>query len=377
MNRKSSFSKKYNAFDLFAGAGGLSYGFLLTKRFNIIGANEILKDAGTSYKLNHPETKVIIKDICELTKEDIEKEIDSSIEDIDIVIGGPPCQAYSTAGKRLMSDPRALLFQEYIRMLRELNPKIFVFENVKGLLSMQKGELFKRIIKEFQFLGFNVYAKLLNSADFGVPQQRERVIVVGTKLKKEYLFPNPTHYNPEIGSNLFSSNLKPYLTLGEAISDLPSLSNNDKKNQYATPPQNDFQKLMRKNMQGELTEHSSPRNSEWLIEIMEMMPEGGSPKDLPEELRPKSGFGNSYCRLWWDKPSTTITRNLGTPSSARCIHPIDSRPLSTREGARLQSFPDSYLFYGSKSSKNLQIGEAVPPLFANAIAKSIIKHIIR
>jgi DNA (cytosine-5)-methyltransferase 1 len=375
MYKTNSYPKSYNIFDLFAGAGGLSYGFFLTKRFHIVGANEILKDAGTAYKLNHTETKVFIKDICDLTREDIEKEIDGSIEEIDIVMGGPPCQAYSTAGKRLMSDPRAILFQEYIRILRELNPKIFIFENVKGLLSMQKGELFKKIIKEFESLGYKVYFKLLNSADFGVPQQRERVIVVGTKLKKRYSFPNPTHYNPEKKTDLFSGNLKPYLTLGEAISDLPSLSNNDKKNQYATPPQNEFQKLMREHVQEELTEHLSPKNSEWLMKIMEILPEGGSPKDLPEELKPKSGFGNSYCRLWWDKPSTTITRNLGTPSSARCIHPRDPRPLSTREGARLQSFPDNYLFFGSKSSKNLQIGEAVPPLFANAIAESIIKHI--
>jgi len=374
MNKTGSSYKKYNIFDLFAGAGGLSYGFFLTKRFNIIGANEILKDAGIAYKLNHPETKVFIKDICELTREDIEKEIGGCIKKIDIVIGGPPCQAYSTAGKRLMSDPRAILFQEYIRILRELNPRIFVFENVKGLLSMQKGELFERIIKEFKSLEYKVYFKLLNSADFGVPQQRERVIVVGTKLRKKYLFPNPTHYNPEKKVDLFSGNLKPYLTLGEAISDLPSLSNNDRKDQYATPPQNEFQKLMRENQQQKLTEHSSPKNNEWLVKIMKIMPEGGSPKDLPEELRPKSGFGNSYCRLWWDKPSTTITRNLGTPSSARSIHPRDPRPLSTREGARLQSFPDNYLFYGSKSSKNLQIGEAVPPLFAKAIAESIIKH---
>lgn len=366
---------KYKIFELFSGAGGLSLGFSMTDKFKVVGANEILKDAGTSYQLNHPETKVFIKDIRELTKEDIEKGIGDDINEIDLVIGGPPCQAYSTAGKRLMSDPRAELFQEYIRILKILNPKVFVFENVKGLLSMQGGELFKRIIEEFENIGYKVYFKLLNSADYGVPQQRERVIVVGSKTEKPYKFPLQTHFNPEFKQDMFNKELKPYLTLGEAISDLPSLKNNEKKTEYQSEPMNAYQKQMRINAGTDLTEHFSPKNSEWLQKIMSIIPEGGGPNDLPDDLKPTSGFGNSYCKLWWNKPSTTITRNLGTPSSARCIHPKDPRPLSTREGARLQSFPDTYKFYGSKSAKNLQIGEAVPPLLAYAIAKSLVDYL--
>lgn len=368
-------SRKYNVFELFSGVGGLSFGFTMTDRFKIVAANEILKDAGLAYQLNHPDTKVFVKDIRELTEHEILGVIQGDISNIDVVIGGPPCQAYSTAGKRLMSDPRAKLFQEYVRVLKILRPNVFVYENVKGILSMQGGTLFTRIIQEFEKLGYSTRYKLLNSADFGVPQLRERVIVVGTKLKKVFEFPNPTHAARDIANDMSSVNLPKHITLGEAISDLPPLFTNDYKAEYLSQPQNSYQEFMRKGAGEVLTEHSSPKNSEWLQKIMTILPQGGGPKDLPTELKPKSGFGNSYCRLWWDKPSTTITRNLGTPSSARCIHPKDARPLSTREGARLQSFPDTYKFYGSRGAKNLQIGEAVPPLLAFEIAKSLSKYL--
>lgn len=368
-------SKKYNIFELFSGAGGLSLGFTMSGKFKIIAANEILKDAGLAYQMNHPDTKVLIKDIRDLSESEILSILQENINNIDVVIGGPPCQAYSTAGKRLMSDPRAELFQEYIRVLKILSPKVFVFENVKGLLSMQNGKLFPRIIEEFENLGYSTTYKILNSADFGVPQQRERVIIVGTKLKKAFEFPSPTHRNPDLPHDMFTAKLPVYVTLGEAIGDLPHLNNNDKEETYLSDPQNEYQAFMRSEVKGKLTEHSSPNNSEWLQKIMATLPEGGSPKDLPDDLKPKSGFGNSYCRLWWNKPSTTITRNLGTPSSARCIHPKDARPLSTREGARLQSFPDNYKFYGSRGAKNLQIGEAVPPLLAYALAKKLGEYL--
>lgn len=131
---------------------------------------------------------------------------------------------------------------------------------------------------------------------------------------------------------------------------------------------------MRQKGDNQVSEHNAPTNNDKLIKLMEHLPDGGSPQDIPEELRPKSGFANTYCRLWWDRPSTTITRNLSTPSSSRCIHPKTPRPLTTREGARLQSFPDHYIFYGSRSDKNLQIGNAVPP-FLSEVLKNQIKKI--
>lgn len=363
--------KKIKVVDLFAGVGGLSYGFAHDDNFEIIAANEILPDMAKAYELNHSSVKMYCKDIKNFGIKDLNKDFGIKKGEIDLIIGGPPCQAYSTVGKRLIDDPRGKLFQEYYRVLKELSPKIFLFENVKGLLSMQKGELLETIISLFVSLGYKVKFKVLNSADYGVPQIRERVIIIGTKFNKNFMYPMPTHSECE---NLL--NLSPYLKLSDAISDLPFIKSGEKSFEYKTEPQNEFQRLMRKNAPEKLMDHNAPKNNEKLVRIMELLPDGGTPRDLPEEIRPKSGFGNTYCRLWWNRPSTTITRNLSTPSSSRCIHPKAPRPLTTREGARIQCFPDNYIFYGSRSSKNLQIGNAVPTFLSIALKKSIKKHFI-
>lgn len=363
--------KKINIIDLFAGVGGLSYGFANDDDFKIIAANEILPDMAKAYELNHPTVKMYCKDIKEFGMEDLKNDLNIQGNDIDLVIGGPPCQAYSTAGKRLINDPKGKLFQEYYRILKEINPKVFLFENVKGLLSMQKGKLLKTIISLFKSLDYKVEFKVLNSANYGVPQVRERVIIIGTKLNKDFQYPQITHTNDK---NIFNKGLKPFLTLSDAISDLPFISNNEESFEYSCKPKNEFQKIMRQNSPEKIMDHNAPKNNKKLVKIMELLPDGGTPKDLPEELRPKSGFGNTYCKLWWNKPSTTITRNLSTPSSSRCIHPKAPRPLTTREGARIQCFPDDYIFYGSRSSKNLQIGNAVPTFLSIALKNSIKKH---
>lgn len=367
-------AKKIKIIDLFAGVGGLSYGFAHDNNFEIVAANEILPNMAKAYELNHPSVKVYCKDIKDFGIEDLKKDFGIKKGEVDLIVGGPPCQAYSTVGKRLIDDPKGKLFQEYYRILKELDPKVFLFENVKGLLSMQGGELLKTIISLFESLGYKVVYKVLNSADYGVPQVRERVIIIGTKLNTKFNYPEPTHYNSEEEQNLLNQNLKPYLTLAEAISDLPFIKSNEESFEYATEPKNDFQKLMRKNASGKLMDHNAPNNNENLVKIMENLPDGGTPEDLPEEMRPKSGFANTYCRLWWNRPSTTITRNLSTPSSSRCIHPKAPRPLTTREGARIQCFPDNYVFYGSRSDKNLQIGNAVPTFLSSALKESIRKH---
>ena len=366
--------KKLKIIDLFSGVGGLSYGFAHNDNFEILAANEILPNMAKAYSLNHPTTKVYAEDIKDFNAKKVEKDLKIKASEIGIVIGGPPCQAYSTVGKRLIDDPRGKLFQEYYRVLKEFNPKLFLFENVKGLLSMQGGELLKTIISLFESLGYKVQCKLLNAADYGAPQIRERVVIIGSKLKTDFKYPTPTHYNPEEMSNSSNKKLKPYLTLEEAISDLPFIKSNEESFEYTSEPKNDFQKLMRKNAPIRLNDHNSPKNNEKLVKIMELLPDGGSPSDLPKNLRPTSGFQNTYCRLWWKRPSTTITRNLGTPSSSRCIHPKAPRPLTTREGARIQCFPDDYQFYGSKSSRNLQIGDAVPTFLSNALAKAISEN---
>ncbi len=363
--------KIINVLDLFAGVGGLSYGFANDKQFQIIASNEILPDMAKAYSLNHPTVKVYNKDIKEFGFIDLEKDLSIKKGAIDLIIGGPPCQSFSTVGKRVIDDPRGWLFQEYYRVLKEVKPKVFLFENVKGLLSMQKGELLKTIISLFESLNYKVQYRVLNSADYGVPQMRERVILIGTKLKSQFQYPKQTHSNSQ---DIFSQNLLPYLTLSDAIGDLPFIGNGEIGVDYKSEPKNEFQKKMRIKAPNKLVDHISPKNNEKLIQLMNSLPDGGTPLDIPEELRPKSGFKNTYSRLWWERPSTTITRNLGTPSSSRCIHPKVSRPLTTREGARIQSFPDNYIFYGSRSSKNLQIGNAVPPILSEVLKNSIKEH---
>lgn len=367
-------NKKLKVIDLFCGVGGLSYGFAHDDRFEIIAANEILPNMARAYSLNHPAVKMYEKDIKDFGIADVEKDLDIKSGEIDIVVGGPPCQAYSTVGKRLIDDPRGKLFQEYYRVLKELNPKLFLFENVRGILSMQSGELLETITALFESLGYKTQVKVLNSADFGAPQIRERVIIIGSKLKADFKYPEPTNYNPNDAPSLFNNNLKPYLTLEEAVSDLSFIKSAEESFEYATDPKNNFQKLMRKNAPKELMDHNAPKNNEKLVKIMELLPDGGTPEDLPKDLRPTSGFKNTYCRLWWNRPTPTITRNLSTPSSSRCIHPKAARPLTTREGARIQCFPDDYQFYGSRSDRNLQIGNAVPTFLSSAIAKSILEN---
>lgn len=351
---------KYNIIDLFAGVGGLSYGFSKLPEFHIVAANEIEKDISIAYSLNHPQVKMMNCDIHDLTEEQLSSVLAG--EKIDLVVGGPPCQSYSTLGKRQL-DQRANLFLQYKRVLRVLNPHAFLFENVVGILSMDHGRLFQKIQDEFRELGYDLKHSVLDAVDFGVPQHRERVILVGIKGTNNYIFPTPTH----------GAGRKPYVTLQEAIGDLPALKSGQKKDFYESGISNEFLAFVRANAGNAVTEHCAPRNGEHLIRIMEALKDGQSKEDLPEDIRPKSGYGNTYAKLWWNRPSTTITRNFACPSSSRCIHPRDSRAMSIREGARLQSFPDDYRFYGSDGMKRLEIGNAVPPLLSVPIAEQMLK----
>lgn len=349
--------KRYRVVDLFAGVGGLSYGFAHSDSFEIVMANECEKDIATAYKMNHPTVNVIQADIKDVTEVQLHSVIGD--EGIDIIVGGPPCQSYSTLGKRQM-DERAHLFEEYCRVLSIVQPKMFLFENVSGLLSMQGGKLIEQIKSEFKKLGYDIKTKLLNAVDYGVPQYRDRVIIVGMKGENVFDYPEATH----------GDGLLPHLTVHDAFSDLPILKSGETCNQYATEPQNDFQRFLRQNS-CQLDENTAPTNGAHLIKIMEALPDGGSKDDLPEEIRPKSGYRNTYAKMWWKRPAPTVTRNFATPSSSRCVHPRDSRAMTTREGARLQSFPDDYKFYGSRSMKNLEIGNAVPPILSIALAEKV------
>jgi len=361
--------------DLFAGVGGLSYGFAHKEEFNVLAANEILHPMAEAYRLNHPGVEMFEGDIKDFGLSSLKSTFGKSLPKVDLVVGGPPCQAYSTVGKRLLDDPRGALFQEYYRILKELKPKAFIFENVKGLLSMGQGELLDTIVDLFQSLGYQVQFELLNAANFGAPQIRERVIIVGTRGGLSFRYPTASHRDPEESVTLSTARIPTWRTLGDAIGDLPKIEAGQEAFDYESPAQNDFQKMMRRNAPKRLMDHNSPNHNSQLIALMKALPEGGSPKDISAQLRPKSGFPNTYCRLWWDRPSTTVTRNLGTPSSSRCIHPFCARGLTTREGARIQCFPDNYQFFGTRSDRNLQIGNAVPTSLSNALAKEMLRSL--
>lgn len=381
----------YNIVDLFSGAGGLTAGFyykiqkkkfVKNTKFNFLFANEYNKYASEAFRLNFPDIPLIESDISDITKEKLE-ENNIITNNVDLLIGGPPCQSYSTVGKR-QYDQRAKMYYEYRRLLSILEPKMFIFENVTGLLSMKNdkkepvlNDIYKMFddINEDKKLGYIIHKNVLNAKDFGVPQSRERVFLVGIKKGTDltWEFPKPTHGNEKT--------LEDYLTIKDAIEDLPSLNNGESKNSYGNNFQSNYSLLMRGN-NDILNEHECANYGEKMMAIMKAVPQGEGKKyinslvdkgALKKEYYLTSGYDNTYGRLWWDRPSTTITNSLGTPSSLRCIHPIQNRALTTREGARLQSFPDWFKFVGPKYEKNSQVGNAVPPLLAMHLAEQVLK----
>ena len=358
---------QFNCVELFAGAGGLGTGFEKCG-FNIVAANDIWKPAAETYKANHPNVKYIVEDIAKINGDELLKNTKYTKADIDVIIGGPPCQGFSTLGKRFIDDPRNKLFKEYVRIVNDIRPKFFVMENVSGILSMENGKVLKNILKSFNDIGYKVKYKLLNAAEYGVPQQRERTIFIGTRLNIEIDYPKKSHsLNNEKG-------YKKALTLWDAIGDLPQ-SDSEEITKYVDLPKNDYQKLMRKSSNF-ITNHKPPIHNEKAKNMMKYIPVGKSAwevKDMPKELKPTSGYGNTYARLNPFEPGMTITRNFACISSSRCIHPYLNRGLTAREAARIQSYPDNYVFKGSKTDIHIQIGNSVPPLLAEQIATAIKK----
>ncbi len=361
--------EQLKAMELFCGAGGLGLG-LQQAGFSVVLANELESDFAATYQENHPQTRVLCEDISRV---DFRAALDElGIDHLDLLSGGPPCQGFSTVGAKNPDDPRNRLFREFLRAVRHTNPRFVLFENVAGFMRLYDGRDYQALVKELTELGYRVTAAVLDASDYGLPQYRKRTIVVGWKNGEQPVtFPEPTHRESE---DLFGGKCK--LNIMDAISDLPVLKAGESAIHYASMPQNAYQADLRKGL-SELTEHSASAYGAKMRRILELVPPGGSVDDLPEELRPKNYFKNTYARLLPDRPAPTITRNFGTPSSSRCIHPYQNRALSTREGARLQGFPDSYRFVGSKTSKNLQIGNAVPPLLGKVIGESIIKAAIK
>ncbi|MBS1571417.1 MAG: DNA (cytosine-5-)-methyltransferase, partial [Bacteroidetes bacterium] len=287
-----------------------------------------------TYKYNFPHHQLIEKDICKLTNEEIKSL--SCGGDVDVVIGGPPCQGFSIAGnigRKFIEDPRNRLFKEFVRVVKVINPKYFVMENVARLYNHNRGETKKEIIDDFENLGYKVECKILNSADFGVPQIRKRVIFIGSRLNKKIEFPEKT--------------TEKYLTVKEALHHYPMLSNGE---------------------ESKIPNHIAMSHSSQMLEKMSYITDGGSREEIPLKLRPKSGDVRKYIRYKSDEPSVCVTGDM-----RKIFHYEQNRALTVRELAKLQTYPDDFIFKGTKISQQQQVGNSVPPKMAEAIASIIIK----
>lgn len=336
---------KNGIIDLFSGAGGLSAGFERAG-FKIELAIDMWEDAIKTFNYNHKTDVAKCVDIKTLDDSFFEQYKSEVVG----IIGGPPCQGFSTVGTRDFNDPRNKLYLEYLRVVKIVEPKFFVIENVKGLLTLNKGHFKEEIIKDFSSLGYNVHFKLLNASDYGVPQNRKRVFFVGIK-DEDFQFPEPFNYQ--------------YST-SDAVSDLPSLDNIDLFSfDYVSEPLNEYQKLMRVNAK-EIHNHQSTKHTEKTIEIISQISDGGKITDLSEEMWNIRKYNKAFQRMNSEKPSNTIDTG-----HRNYFHYKENRVPSVRESARLQSFTDDFIFLGSKTSQYKQVGNAVPPLLSYEIAKMI------
>lgn len=345
---------KYKTIDLFCGAGGFSLGFEMAG-FETLLAIDKWDDAINTFNYNREHKVGLSIDINDFDNNKIKELLQNN--EVDGIIGGPPCQGFSLVGTRDENDDRNNLYLQYVRFTNVIKPKFFILENVKGLLTLKKGYFKEDIINRFTQLGYNVNYKVLRASEYGVPQSRERVFFVG--LRKD-VFGEKFFEFPESNSNKMVSTF-------DALSDLPSLDNNELESEYRLEPQNDFQKLMRgDNIQ--ITNNEVTNHTDQTKNIISMVPDGGTIKDIPEEYYKIRNYNSAFKRMNSKLPSSTIDcghRNY--------FHYKENRVPTARESARIQSFLDRYYFTGSKTSQYTQVGNAVPPLLAKAIALQISK----
>ncbi len=321
---------------LFSGAGGFKIG-LENAGFKCLLATDIMPEAKKTHELNS-KIPFLLKDIRQITLSEILK-ITKGVTP-DVIIGGPPCQGFSVMGDKQGSDPRNNLFASYINLVRSIKPRCFILENVKGLKTMYGGQAFKTIVDGFSDSGYDIYSKVLDAFDYGVPQHRDRVIIVGTRLERSFKFPTPCR--KKIGS------LIPRDTVGEAINDLIKKDDN-------------------------FPNHIALNHNDIVIRRYKLIKEGGKlppPDKLPAEIRRKN-FGSTYQRLNRKTPSITLVPG----NNAFPVHPVLNRSLTPREAARIQSFPDSHIFFGARRKQCILVGNAVAPLLAANIAIEIKKHL--
>ena len=342
--------------DLFAGVGGLSLGFEKAG-FEIALANEYDPSIAAAYVHNRPGVNMVVADITQL---DIEKTFEPFKGQIDVVIGGPPCQGFSQKGQRKsVLDERNFLFKYYYEVVKYVQPTYFVMENVPNLLTTEKGYFKSEIYHLFEGIGYTLNSDVLNTADYGVPQNRCRTCIIGYKGKHRVSMPTKVENR---------------VTIWDAISDLAFLNSGEGEEQqeYRFSTQSEYQKMLRG---GSLVLHNHvvTNHSKLALERLEMIPPNGGKEFLPKEHLTKSIYSGTWTRMRKDEQSVTITTRFDTPSSGKFTHPFLNRAITVREAARIQSFPDDFVFTGNKSSQMKQVGNAVPPRLAYAIAKVILE----
>jgi len=354
-------------FDLFCGAGGLSLGFQQAG-FKVLGGNDFFKSAGKTFSAAHKGAKFYDTPIQNLEGKTVLADLSIKRGDLDCLVGGPPCQAYSVYNhKRSMDDERANLFREYLRIVDELYPKWIVIENVTGIKSIDGGQVIGTIQNELKARGYKIEVKTLFAEEYGIPQERRRVIFLGNRTNAPINWPEKTHTT------------KNFVTIFDAISDLPKLFNGEKliDGTYSEKPKSKYQQNIRKNSL-KITNHEAPKLGRINIERLKFIAPGGSWRDIPYELLPngmksakRSDHTKRYGRMKWDGLSCTILTKCDIHWGAY-IHPAQERAITVREAARIQGFPDYVEFFGNKTEQYVQVGNAVPPLLGKAIAKTIL-----
>lgn len=377
--------------DLFSGTGGFSKGFEKTGMFKVVHGIDVLPVAVETFKANHPDAFAVSGDIRETRRGEVSEVAGLRRGEVDVIIGGPPCQGFSSIRpfrSSLEDDPRNSLFEEFASYVNFFRPKVIVMENVVGLATYGQGEVLERIQETFSSLGYDCDWRILNASNFGVPQKRERLVLLGVERGGSIDFPAFTHagHSRTIGHRdrsrmhsyemrepdlfgLSSSTLPASVSVRDAIDDLPPVASGESADCYSGAPRSGYQQSRRGSLSDELSLHISTRHSAKMMEIIRHS--GDNISCIPEHLI-SSGFSSCYSRLRGDEPSVTITVNFVHPASNKCIHPDQDRALTPREGARLQSFDDSFVFKGNRAQIVKQIGNAVPPLLGQAIAGSVL-----
>ncbi|MFW1912011.1 DNA cytosine methyltransferase [Acinetobacter ursingii] len=343
--------KSLRTLDLFSGAGGLSLGFHKAG-FHTVAAIDNNAPALETFSKNFIGSKTYNIDLS-----DINNPAFTEIQNIDVMLGGPPCQGFSIAGKRDINDPRNTLFISYLKLVEKYSPKAVVIENVPNILSMNKGDFANQIVTGLNQLGYDVCVLKLNAAEFGVPQSRKRAFFIGLK---EGMF--PIH-------ELEALKVSSPITTGDALSDLPLLEEHlgSEVEEYLCLPINNYQSLMRSNS-NKIYNHQAVDHKEQTKNIIALVPDGGNYKDLPEELHLTRKVNIAWTRMNSRKPCFTIDAGHN-----HHFHYKANRVPTVRECARIQSFPDDFIFVGNRTSQYRQVGNAVPPLLAQKIAEILYK----